>query len=252
MTLVLNFSWLSPLHLKSRSLLSNSLTFFILFLLDIGLRSVLQHIDIFWVWLEDLTTHWDSSACLLTLVMTQGKHIAMLYCLMWTNTVLILLMAGDSRLTCASAWQMRSLARTVKCCTLGSVFITASYLLTASSYLKEQEGGRCFYNISLSIQHNAAQIIAPTKIIPLMSCALFSLVNVNVMWHAFKSMRFAWLFVKPESHSAGGRGTVIVQLMQYMAFIGDIVWFTTTGTHTYTHALTSVLGWIPLQTGSVC
>lgn len=162
-----------------RSLLSNSLTLFILFLLDIRLRSVLQYIDIFWVWLEDLTTHRDSSACLLTLVMTQGKHIAMLYCLMVTNAVLILLMAGESRLTCASAWQMRSLARTVKCCTLGSVFITASYLLTASSYLKEQEEGSCLNNISLSIQQNAARIIALTKIIPQMLCALFSLVNIS-------------------------------------------------------------------------
>lgn len=87
-------------------------------------------------------------------------------------------MAGESGLTCASAWQMRSLARREKWYTLGSVFITASYLLTASSYLKEQKAGRCVNNMSLSIQQNAAWIIAPTNIIPCLLFTLFFLVTM--------------------------------------------------------------------------
>lgn len=87
-------------------------------------------------------------------------------------------MAATSSLTCVSAWQMRSLARTEKWCTLGSVFITASYLLTASSYLREQKAGRCMNSLSLSIQQNAAWIIAPTNIIPCLLFTLFSLVTM--------------------------------------------------------------------------
>lgn len=43
---------------------------------------------------------------------------------------------------------------------------------------KEQKAGRCFNNVSLSIQQNAAWIIAPTNIIPLFLFTLFSLVNM--------------------------------------------------------------------------
>lgn len=54
-------------------------------------------------------------------------------------------MVAARGLTFANAWHMRSLARRDKRGTLGSVFITASYLLTASSYL-EREAGGCFVN----------------------------------------------------------------------------------------------------------
>lgn len=38
-------------------------------------------------------------------------------------------------------------------------------------------------------------------------------------------MGFAWPFVRPESRSACGKEAVIVDLMQTLAFIGDIILF---------------------------
>ena len=72
--------WLCELKLNSLSqsnckkkpkTISWQHTFLILFLLDVGLSSVLQRVDVLRVWLEDFPTHWDSSACLLSLVKTQ-------------------------------------------------------------------------------------------------------------------------------------------------------------------------------------
>lgn len=66
---------------------------------------------------------------------------------------------------------------------------------------------------------------------------------------------FAWPFVRPESLSAWGKEAVIVQLMQSpgthrgyrFIFIGIYNCL-----NTHIHTPTSALGWMPLQTGSVC
>lgn len=159
---------------------SDRLTFLVLFVLDVGLRSVLQHVDVLRVWLENFAAHCDGSACLLALLNTQNKHTALTHCSIASTClcVCVFLPPGVRCLTCASAWQIRSLASRVKWCTLGSVFITAMYLLTASSYVKEQKAGSCLNGVSLLIQRDAAWIISPTHIIQLMLCTLFSLVNM--------------------------------------------------------------------------
>lgn len=115
------------------------------------------------------------------------------------------LMAAVRGLTCASAWQMRSFARREKWCTLGSVFITASYLLTASSYLKEQEAGTCF-TVMLAIQQNETWISVPTNVKSLRySCLLLrmlSYVSKYDLTSIHIQMGFACLFVRAESRRA--------------------------------------------------
>lgn len=46
-------------------------TFLVVFLFNVCFCSVLQCVNILWVWLEDFAAHWDGSASLLTLVRTQ-------------------------------------------------------------------------------------------------------------------------------------------------------------------------------------
>ena len=114
-----------------------------------------------------------------------------MYSLMKSKSELIHLMAAVRGLTCASAWQMRSLASRVKCCTLGSVFITASYLLTASSYLKEQEAGRCLSNTVDTAERNMDHCTHKhhaTLVIPsVQSCECDVSCMSNVMRHPFTS-----------------------------------------------------------------
>lgn len=139
------------------------LTFFILFILEVCLSSVLQHIDILRVHLEDFATHRDGSTRLLILLITKKTW-------WWDSTSpekpFVTTIQG---ITCVRAWQIRSFARTEKWGTLGSVFITASYLLTASSYLEKQKSD------SVSRRHQRSQQQTDT----ILFVILFSFVNVT-------------------------------------------------------------------------
>lgn len=209
------------------------LTFLILLLLDVGLSSVLQHVHVLRLRLEDFAAHQDRSAALLAL---QRKR-------QWSHThtaqseLIYLCWRRLRGLTCVSAWQMRSLARREKWCTLGSVFITASYLLTASSYLREQGGRVAVYNNTAALGRNSTMqegMIAPANITPL----CYSLTLVLWIWYPVYvkfdatpihiQKGFAWLFVRAESQQCFRERS---QMMQFLGFRGGYYCVFYTNTH---------------------